>query len=79
MLDKLPAQVRHLILIIGATFLGVIVKAIITAQGVTGVHWGSVSTLALNTAVVTGVTSFVALYLTPVTKQYGLFKTDAAA
>ena len=73
MLDKLPASVRHLILIIGATFLGVIAKAILAAQGVTGVHWGSTAGLALNTSVVTGVTAFMVLYLTPLTKQWGAF------
>ena len=73
MLDKLPASVRHLILIIGATFLGVIAKAILAAQGVTGVHWAATASLALNTAVVTGVTAFMVLYLTPLTKQWGAF------
>lgn len=73
MLDKLPAQVRHLFLIVGATFLGIIAKAILAAQGVTGVHWAATATLALNTAIVTGVTAFMVLYLTPITKQYGAF------
>lgn len=73
MLDKLPVPLRHLLLIIGATFLGVIAKAILAAQGVTGVHWATTATLALNTAVVTGVTAFMVLYLTPITKQWGAF------
>lgn len=73
MLDKLPVPLRHLLLIVGATFLGVIAKAILAAQGVTGVHWATTATLALNTAVVTGVTAFMVLYLTPITKQWGAF------
>lgn len=77
MLDKLPPQVRHFILIIGGTFLGVMAKAIITANGVTGVHWAATATLALNTAIVTGVTAFMLLNLTPITKQYGAFADPA--
>ena len=73
MLDKLPAQLRHFILIVGGTFLGVVAKAILAAQGVTGVHWAAAATLGLNTAVVTGATSFMLLNLTPLTKQYGAF------
>ena len=73
MLDKLPAPVRHLLLIVGATFLGVIAKAILDAKGVTGVHWATTATLALNSAIVTGVTAFMVLYLTPITKQWGAF------
>ena len=73
MLDKLPASVRHLLLIIGATFLGVIAKAILDAKGVTGVHWASTATLALNYAIVTGVTAFMVLYLSPITRQWGAF------
>ena len=73
MLDKLPASVRHLLLIVGAVFLGVIAKAILDAQGVTTVHWSATLTLALNSAIVTGVTAFMVLYLSPITKQWGAF------
>lgn len=79
MLDKLPPMLRHFIIIVGATFLGVIAKAILAAQGVTGVHWVAAATLGLNTAIVTGVTSFMLLNLTPLTKQYGAFSDPATA
>ena len=79
MLDKLPAQLRHFILIVGGTFLGVMCKAIITANGVTGVHWATTAVLAVNTAIVTGVTSFMLLSLTPLTKQYGAFADTSGA
>ena len=75
MLDKLPPMLRHFVIIVGGTFLGVMAKAIITANGVTGVAWAATATLALNTAIVTGVTSFMILNLTPLTKQYGAFST----
>lgn len=78
MLDKLPAQLRHFILIIGGTFLGVMCKAIVAANGVTGVHWATTAVLAVNTAIVTGVTSFMLLSLTPLTKQYGAFAVPSA-
>ena len=73
MLDKLPAQLRHFVLIIGAVFLGPIVKAVIIAQGVTGMHWHSLLVSSANTAIVAGLTSNVLLNLTPLTRQYGAF------
>ena len=73
MLDRLPAQLRHFILIVGAGFFGPIIKAIVVAQGVTGIHWTSLLTASLNTAIVAGVTSNVLLNLTPLTRQYGAF------
>lgn len=78
MLDKLPAQLRHFILIVGFAFIGVIAKAINDASGVTAVHWSATLTLALNTAVTSGVTGFMLLNLTPLTKQYGAFGVPSA-
>ena len=75
MLDKLPPMLRHFVIIVGGAFLGVMAKAILTANGITGVHWAATVTLAVNTAIVTGVTSFMILNLTPLTKQYGAFST----
>lgn len=77
MLDKLPPMLRHFVIIVGGAFLGVMAKAILTANGITGVHWAATATLALNTAIVTGVTSFMILNLTPLTKQYGAFSTPS--
>ena len=73
-LDKLPASVRHILLMFSAAFGGTVLKAIIVAQGVTEVVWGSVLTSALNTSVVGSATLALALYITPLTKQYGLRK-----
>ena len=78
MLDKLPAQLRHFIIIVGFAFLGVILKAINDASGVTAVHWSATLTLALNTAVTTGIAGFMALNLTPLTRQYGAFSNQSA-
>ena len=79
MLDKLPAQLRHFILIVGAAFFSPFIKAILVAQGVTGIAWHSLLISSINTAVVAGVSSNVLLNLTPLTRQYGAFATPPAA
>lgn len=71
MLDKLPAQVRHLAIIAFTTFGGVIVTAIFAAQGVTDVLWSSTLLTAVNVTAVALAAGASALYLTPLTRQYG--------
>lgn len=73
-LDKLPASVRHLIIVFGASFGGRIVSAIVDAQGVTGVAWLDTLKAALNVASLAAATAIAALYLTPLTRQYGVGK-----
>jgi hypothetical protein len=78
MLDKLPAMARHLLIVFAGSFLGFVAQVIVKAQGITAVAWSHELILALNTSVVATVTIGVALYLTPLTKQYGLSKTPGA-
>jgi hypothetical protein len=71
-LDKVPAPVRHLLIVAGATFLGAFVHAILSAQGVTGVDWAGTAKGALNLTAVNAATAVVGLWLTPLTRQYGV-------
>lgn len=71
MLDKLPAQVRHLAIIATFTFGGAIVSAILGAQGVTGVDWAATLLASVNTTAVALAAGASALYFTPLTLQYG--------
>lgn len=73
MLDKLPAPLRHLIIVAGSVFLGAIAKDIVTAGGIAGLSLTNLR-VALDSAVVSAVTAAGALYLTPLTKQYGIGK-----
>ena len=72
MLDRLPAPVRHFVI----AFLGsaslVLVSAINDAKGVTSVAWASVLTDALNAGIVAAVSLVGVMYLTPLTRQYGV-------
>ena len=72
MLDRLPPALRHFLIVIGAAFAQGIVSAVISAQGVTGVDWSTVLLDDVNHTAVAGVTAFVALWLTPLTRQYGV-------
>lgn len=76
-LDKLPAPLRHAVIVGLAVFLGVIVQAILVAKGITGVVWRPVFGHAIDTSAVSIATAMLALYVTPLTTQYGLFKTGA--
>ena len=78
-LDRLPAAARHSILtmiVAPATgFVGVFLLAIAQAKGVHGVDWVSTLSTAEDTAGITfgsGATAMIAMYITPLTNQYGL-------
>lgn len=70
-LDKLPALVRHILIAGIAVFAGVIVKAIIVAQGVTAVLWHATFVTAVDSTAVSMATIALALWITPLTRQYG--------
>ena len=72
MLDKIPAPARHLAIVAGATFLGAFVHAVLSAQGVTGVDWAGTAKDALNLTAVNAATAVAGLWLTPLTRQYGV-------
>lgn len=77
-LDRLPASVRHAVIVFGGSALGKLGQTIVDAGGVTGVAWGDALTAALNAAAVATVLAAGVLTLTPATRQYGLFKAPAA-
>ena len=72
MLDRLPAPVRHFVIAFVGSASLVIVSAINGASGVTNVAWATVLTDALNAGIVSGVGLIAVMYLTPLTRQYGL-------
>lgn len=72
MLDKLPAWVRHLAIVVGAVFLGTVAETIIASGGVSSVNWAAALLQAVDTAAVAGASAAAFLWLTPATKQYGV-------
>lgn len=72
MLDKLPAWVRHLAIVVGAVFLGTVAETIIASGGVSSVNWAAALLQALDTAAVAGAATAAVLWLTPATRQYGV-------
>lgn len=82
MLDRLPAAARHfVIVVILAPLLGLLlafVNAVIQAQGL-DVDWAGTWSAAINAAAVSaafGVSAWLALYVTPLTRQYGAFANE---
>lgn len=72
MLDKLPAWARHAVIVFGGAFASVVVGAIITAKGVTNIDWAVTAMDALNYGALATALSISALYITPLTRQYGV-------
>jgi ABC-type transporter Mla maintaining outer membrane lipid asymmetry permease subunit MlaE len=79
MLDNLhPAARSAVVLCVIAplvALLGGFIAAVLAAGGVTDVDWGNTATTALDTAGValaTGIATFLALYVTPLTARYGV-------
>lgn len=72
MLDRLPAWARHLLIVAGSVFLAGVVSAVVDAGGVTGVDWPANLIADLNAAAVAVATASAALWLTPLTRQYGI-------
>lgn len=78
MLDHLAPFWRHLAILcvlapVGAALTGA-ATAILTAHGVTGVDWPATGLDSLDLAGVTlagGALTILALYVTPLTRQYG--------
>jgi hypothetical protein len=72
MLDRLPASVRHFILVFVGAAGSILVSDITAANGVTNVAWVQSLTDALNAGVLASVGVLAAMYLTPMTRQYGI-------
>jgi uncharacterized membrane protein len=79
MLDNLnPAARSAVVLCVLAplvALLGGFVAAVLQANGASGVDWATTTAAALDAAAVvlaTGVATFLALYVTPLTARYGV-------
>lgn len=72
MLDNLPPALRHALIVLGGAFGSVVVAAIVGAKGVTGVDWPTTLLEAVNYGALSVALSLSALYLTPLTRQYGI-------
>jgi hypothetical protein len=72
MLDELPPWARHLAIVAGAVLGGSIAAAVITAGGVTGVDWPAALRAAIDEAAVAVAAAAAGLWLTPLTRQYGI-------
>jgi hypothetical protein len=75
MLDNLPPQVRHALIVFGSAFLGIFAKAIVDAGGVTGLAWQTTAAAALNGAVIALIIGAGLLAGTPLSRQYGIGAT----
>ena len=79
MLDRLhPAARSAVVLCVIAplvAFLGGVVAAVLQANGASGVDWSTTGRAALDagaTALATGLATFAALWVSPLTKRYGV-------
>jgi len=76
--DKLPAQVRHIVLLGAGAVLFTVASAVQSAGGATGVDWSGTGKSAVDAAAVVVVGALV-LYFTSLTKQYGTGSTSTSA
>ena len=67
-----PDWLRHAAVLFGSAFAGVLLKAIITAQGVTDLNWTGTLTGAVDTAATTTAAGMLLLIITPATRHYGV-------
>lgn len=72
MFDRLPAWAHDLGLIFGGTFLGGILNAVVDAKGVFGVAWSDTLMATVDSSFYATAVAGIALYLTPLTKKYGI-------
>lgn len=79
MFDRLPAWLRHFLILVFLAplvlFVSLLAAQIVAGGGIDGFAWGDEAYAALNTAIVTiasGLLSWIALYVTPLTRQYGV-------
>lgn len=75
MLDKLVAKYRHMVISAMAGFIGtvlaVVVSAVATAKGITGVDWATTIKSAIDAGALGALAMFGLLNGTKLTKQYG--------
>jgi hypothetical protein len=74
MFDKLPTIVQHIIDGFIASAAYVLLDAVLTAKGVTGIDWKHTLTLAVNAGAVGAASLASVLWLTPFSRKYGIGK-----
>lgn len=72
LLDRLPAKARHAIIAGFAAAGGTLCKAVIVAQGVTGVDWPTAARTAIDSGFLAAALALAVLVFTPLTRQYGV-------
>jgi hypothetical protein len=70
--DKLPSSVKHVIIAFASAFGYELINAVNSAGGVTGLHWWTVLTNAINAGAVSAAGIAVVFWLTPITHEYGV-------
>lgn len=70
--DAAPDWLRHAAILFGSSAAGVVLKAVIAAEGVTGVDWSRTLVTALDTAAATTAAGLLLLVATPATRRYGV-------
>lgn len=71
-MDRLPAWAHDLAVIFGGTFAGGVLNAIVDAKGVSMVAWHDVLVSTVDNSFYATAAAGLALYLTPITKKYGI-------
>lgn len=66
-----PDWMRHAVIVWASAAGGVILKAVISAEGVTGVDWSSTLRSALDTGAAAAAAGLLLLTTTPATRRYG--------
>lgn len=72
MLDRLPAWLRHLVIAFAAVAGSTVAQAVIEAGGVSQIVWTDLALDALDAGAVAVALVAATLWLTPLTKQYGV-------
>lgn len=72
MLDRLPAWVRHLVIVFGAVALGTFAQSVVDASGVSHLDWTGSAAQAGDAGAVAVAAAALVLWLTPATRQYGV-------
>jgi DNA-binding transcriptional regulator LsrR (DeoR family) len=71
-----PDWLRHAAVLFVASSAGVVLKAVVAAQGVTGVAWPETLRAALDTGASATAAGLLLLTATPATRRYGVGARD---
>lgn len=74
LIDKLPAPARHAVIAFAGTWGGSVLNRVVDAKGVSSVEWSQAIVNATDAAFYSTSVIMLALYITPLTRQYGLRK-----